>query len=491
MPVQNSAYEDCLVILRNRPRTMKRSDLIFALLLIPLDFVMLSAAGIAAYFLRFQALTALRPVIFEIPFFQYLLWTAIVAFFYIVVFAFSGLYAIGYRKITNELQRIITACSTGIMLVIVFIFFIHKLFSSRFIILAAWLLSIVFVIIGRMAIRVLRAFLFRKSIGLHPVIVIGEKERRNAFVAILQRNPSWGYRIVKEYDQFHADDSQRLAECISKEGVSELFLLDPLLSHDALQHIIDFATIQHIDIRYAADVISARRLSINMLAGVPFVLIKRTRLEGWGRIIKRLFDCIVAGVLLVTLAPLFAIIAAAIKLDSRGPVIYRNIRVGPHGLFPTYKFRSMNVEYCTGPGYDHTGEAERMQQRLIESQSQRKGPVFKVLRDPRRTRVGRILERTSFDELPQLMNVLRGTMSLVGPRPHMPQEVAGYSKNHHQLFSVKPGITGLAQISGRSDLDFDDEARLDIVYAENWSLGLDCIILLKTPWAVLTRTSRV
>lgn len=470
---------------------MKRSDLIFALLLIPLDFIMLNAAGIAAYFLRFQALTALRPVIFEIPFSQYLFWTTIVALFYAVVFAFSGLYTIGYRKITNEVQRIITACSTGIMLVIVFIFFIHELFTSRFIILAAWLLSIIFVVIGRMAMRAVRAFLFRRSLGLHPVIVIGQKERRRRFVDLLRRNPSWGYRIVEEYDQFCAEDSHRIAERISKEGVSEIFVLDPWLSRDTLQHVIDFATIQHIGVRYAADVISARRLSIGMLAGIPLVLIRRTRLEGWGRIMKRLFDCTIAGVLLILLAPLFAIIAFAITLDSRGPVIYRNTRVGPRGLFTTFKFRRMNIEHCTGPEYDSTGDAERLQQRLVREQSARKGPVFKVLCDPRQTRIGRFLEATSLDELPQLFNVLIGNMSLVGPRPHMPQEVAGYSKNQHQLFSVKPGITGLAQISGRSDLDFDDEARLDIMYAENWSVGLDCIIILKTPWAVLTRKSRV
>ena len=127
----------------------------------------------------------------------------------------------------------------------------------------------------------------------------------------------------------------------------------------------------------------------------------------------------------------------------------------------------------------------------MTTQSQRKGPIFKVLNDPRQTRVGGFLERTSLDELPQLFNVLIGNMSLVGPRPHMPQEVAGYDTKHHQLFSVKPGITGLAQISGRSDLNFEDEARLDLMYVENWSPFFDFVILIKTPFAVLSRKSTV
>ncbi len=227
-----------------------------------------------------------------------------------------------------------------------------------------------------------------------------------------------------------------------------------------------------------------------MVAGIPFIEIKRTRLEGWGRILKRLFDIIVSSILIVVLSPLLLIIALLVRLDSRGPIIYKNIRVGQRCLFPTFKFRSMRIEYCTGEGYGGQ-HAEELQQKLIKSNSERVGPVFKVLNDPRRTRIGRLLERSSLDELPQLFNVFLGNMSLVGPRPHMPQEVAGYEKHHHELFSVKPGITGLAQISGRSDLNFEDEARLDFFYIENWSFILDLIILVKTPFAVLARKSRV
>lgn len=470
---------------------MKRSDLLFALVLIPLDAFMIIAAGLAAYFLRFQAFTALRPVIFEIPFQRYLGWVFLVALVYLCIFAFSGLYTIGYRRIRNELQRIVTACSTSIMLVIVFIFFIKELFTSRFIVLAAWLLSIAFVIIGRLLLRQVRAQLFRHSVGLHPIAVIGPRTRAQSFIDAMAANRSWGYVVACHIESFSSDEQRKLEDCIREKEISEIAILDPSATRELLEEIITFATVHHISVRYAADIISAKQFSIGVLAGTPFILIKRTKLEGWGRIWKRASDIVLATFFIILAFPLFIIIAIAIAYDSPGPVIYRNIRVGPHGLFPAYKFRRMKIELCTGPGYDTTGEAEKLQEHLVATQSQRRGPVFKVLNDPRMTRVGRFLERTSLDELPQLFNVLRGTMSLVGPRPHMPQEVAGYAHHHHQLFSVKPGITGLAQISGRSDLDFDDEAKFDMIYVENWSPILDLIILCKTPFAVLMRKSNV
>ncbi len=470
---------------------MKRSDLVFATLLIPIDFCMIVAAGLAAYFLRFGTLSTIRPVILEIPFSHYLGWTTAVACFYIVVFAASGLYRIGYQRIHNEVQKISTACSASIMLVIVFIFLQKELFTSRFIVLAAWLLSIVFVCMGRGALRGIRTLLFRKAIGLHPIAVIGSKEYAEGFMREITAKPTRGYRISAYYPSFSEGMASDFEKIIREQHIQEILVIDPMLSRELLQHILDFATLQHIALRYAADRIGSQQLVIGMVAGTPLIEIKRTKLEGWGKILKRLFDVIASSILLVVLAPLFLIITLLVWWDSRGPIIYKNIRVGQRGLFPTYKFRSMFVEYCTGPGYDATGTAEALQDKLITTQNERKGPVPKVLHDPRRTRMGRILERTSFDELPQLFNVLMGNMSLVGPRPHMPREVAGYENDHHKLFSVKPGVTGLAQISGRSDLDFDEEARLDIFYIEHWSLLFDIIIVLKTPFAILNRKSRV
>jgi exopolysaccharide biosynthesis polyprenyl glycosylphosphotransferase len=448
-------------------------------------------AALAAYFLRFTTLASIRPVILEIPFSSYMMWSVSVALFFIVLFALSGLYTIGFRRIQNEVQRIFTACSTGIMLVIVFIFFQQELFTSRFIILAVWVLSIAALIIGRTLLRMLRAVLFRHHIGVHPVALIGPRERTEILCDDFTRHPSRGYRVIARLESFDEHARENLQTLADEKRIDEILVVDQSLSHDLLEKIVEFATVHHIALRYAADIVAAKRIAMTMLAGIPLIEIKRTKLEGWGRILKRVFDLVVSLALLIFLSPLFLIIAIAIKLDSRGPVFYKNIRVGPRGLFPTFKFRRMKIEDCTGPGYDHTGEAEKLQQALIRSHSKRKGPLYKILDDPRATRIGRFLEKTSMDELPQLYNVFIGAMSLVGPRPHMPQEVAGYEHHHHLLFSVKPGITGLAQISGRSDLDFDEEARLDLLYVENWSPFFDFIIILKTPFALMTRKSSV
>jgi exopolysaccharide biosynthesis polyprenyl glycosylphosphotransferase len=194
--------------------------------------------------------------------------------------------------------------------------------------------------------------------------------------------------------------------------------------------------------------------------------------SGWQRPVKRLIDILAAALLLLLLAPVFALIAIAIKLDSRGPVLFRQTRSGKDGVpFAFLKFRGMVAD----------AEARRA---ALEALNEAQGPIFKMKRDPRVTRVGRVLRRTSLDELPQLWNVLRGEMSLVGPRPPLPSEVAKYEPWHRGRLAVKPGLTGLWQVSGRNLLSFDAMVRLDCAYIARWSLWLDLRILLQTVLAV-------
>jgi exopolysaccharide biosynthesis polyprenyl glycosylphosphotransferase len=196
--------------------------------------------------------------------------------------------------------------------------------------------------------------------------------------------------------------------------------------------------------------------------------------EGWQRWVKRALDIVVAVVVLIALAPLMAIIAVCIRLDSPGPVIFRQIRCGKNGrLFVFLKFRGM------------IDSAESLKQQLAE-QNEADGPLFKIRNDPRLTRVGRLLRRTSLDELPQLWNVLRGDMSLVGPRPPVPSEVAQYETWQQGRLLVPGGLSGLWQVSGRSELGFTEMVKLDLDYIERWSLWLDLTILARTAAAVLT-----
>jgi exopolysaccharide biosynthesis polyprenyl glycosylphosphotransferase len=188
---------------------------------------------------------------------------------------------------------------------------------------------------------------------------------------------------------------------------------------------------------------------------------------------KRAFDLVASAAALVVLSPLFLAIAAAVKLDSPGPVLFRQRRVGLAGrIFTVYKFRSMH----------HGAEALRP---ALEARNEMVGPVFKIRDDPRVTRVGRWLRRTSFDELPQFFNVLRGEMSVVGPRPPIPSEVRAYARWQRRRLSVKPGITCTWQVSGRNEVDFDRWMALDLDYIDHWSLWGDLRIVLKTIPAVL------
>lgn len=472
---------------------MKRSDLVFAVLLVPSDFLMILAAGLAAYFIRFQTLVSLRPVLFEIPFSRYAALLAVVAGFFICVFAMTGLYRVGHMKIRNEIQKIFTACSTGTMLGIVFIFFIQELFTSRFIVLAFFVLSILCVFLGRVALRLVRRSLFQKKIGVHSIVCIGDQAEVARFRAALISRPDLGAQVTHDVRMYTKKlvDSE-LETYLSNRELDEIIVLNTHAVNDSFQDLLDFVTTHHVALRYSADFVGGKNLEIAPLAGIPLVEIKRTRLEGWGRVAKRIFDLTGSSLFILVTMPLMALIVALIRLESPGSPLYLNERVGQGGRrFFAFKFRSMYKEYCTGTEWDPTGKATEYELTLAKTNSERKGPVFKVLRDPRRTRVGRIIERFSLDELPQLFNVLFGTMSLVGPRPHMPIQVREYENKHHQLLSIKPGITGMAQVEGRSDLDFTDEARLDIFYIENWSLMLDAVILAKTPYAVVARKSKV
>jgi len=204
------------------------------------------------------------------------------------------------------------------------------------------------------------------------------------------------------------------------------------------------------------------------VAGLPLVQVDYPTLQGGARLVKRALDVVVSALLLLVLSPVFAVIAVAVKLSSPGPVIFRQRRVGLGGEeFWMLKFRSM------------VSNAEAVLPTLLD-QSEGNGVLFKMRHDPRVTKVGRVLRRFSLDELPQLVNVLRDEMSLVGPRPPLRSEVEQYSDWAHRRLLVKPGITGLWQVSGRSDLSWEDSIRLDLYYVENWSLMGDLVLLWRT-----------
>jgi len=207
---------------------------------------------------------------------------------------------------------------------------------------------------------------------------------------------------------------------------------------------------------------------VDTFSGVPLVELRRTALDGWGKIAKRVIDIVGSAFGLVILSPLFLVIAFAIKWESEGPVFVGLERISRNKKFKLFKFRSM------------IKDAEKYKKYLLPFNERSEGPLFKMKNDPRVTKVGRFLRRHRLDEFPQLWNVLKGDISLVGPRPHQPDEIARYQKHHKRVLDIKAGMTGMAQISGSSDLPFEEEVALDTLYIERWSLWQDFKILFLT-----------
>lgn len=250
------------------------------------------------------------------------------------------------------------------------------------------------------------------------------------------------------------------------------------LSPDALRRLSWSLEDVDIDLLLAPGLtdIDLHRLRMHWAGGMPVLQIAQPRLYGGSRWAKTTFDRVAAFLLLLMLVPLLVGVALAVRINSSGPALFRQVRVGQSGReFTLYKFRTMAVD------------AEERREDLLEL-NEAEGPLFKLRADPRITSIGRVLRRYSLDELPQLYNVLRGDMSLVGPRPPLPSEVAGYSEDVRRRLLVKPGLTGLWQVSGRSDLSWEESVRLDLRYVDNWSLGHDVHILRRTAKAVVRGT---
>lgn len=471
---------------------MKRFELAVALLLIPLDFLMLFLAALGAYYLRFEGIvTQYRPVVFDIDFATFLRSVIPLILLWLVIYGMTGLYNIRHpRRILTEIKKVFVASSLGFAAITVAIFLRGELFNSRFIVLAAFILAVIFVTTARLIVRFVKFRFYRRGVGVRRVILIGQDKTTRAVAEFIKNVPNYGLRVVESIPLVTPDALSALRAALPTLQPDLILQGSVLVTRNESEALLDFAREHHLEFHYAADLFEAKAANtdISTIGDIPIVEIKQTSLEGWGRIYKRTFDIIVGGIACLLALPLMILIAVAIKLDSRGSIVYKNQRVGKGGaFFFVYKFRRMKQEFCTGPGYDQDGKAAKVEADLIAVKSHREGPLYKISDDPRNTRIGRVLEKTSLDELPQLFNVLAGSLSLVGPRPHQPREVDRYAKHHKRVLAIKPGVTGLAQISGRSDLEFEEEVRLDTYYIENWTIRMDLAILLKTPFAVLRR----
>ena len=434
---------------------------------------MIILAGIAAYFLRFAPLfTKIKPIYFSLTFEQFLIFLSFGALFTIIVAAFSGLYQTKPLKSIEEFFHIIVSTAASLLVINFSAYLSQTFFESRFILITTWILSVIFITLNRHGMKLVRHYLAKKyHIGLNKVVIIGDNEITRKIKEHIQKNPRLGYQIIKNYEKV---DLERLEKEISRDSVDDLILGNSHPSRQQVIELFNFCSQKSINFRFVPTNFQALTAGLEMetLGGLPLLEAKRTPLEGWRKVIKRSFDLIFSAFFLIILSPVFAIIPILIKWDSEGSIFARMPhRVGQGGeIFFMYKFRSM------------IKDAAKMKKELMKlnEREEGKGPLFKLKNDPRVTRIGRFLRKYRIDEFPQLINVIRGEMSLVGPRAHEIEEVAHYRKDHKVVFAIKPGITGLAQINGSSDLPFDEENKLDIYYIEHWSLWFDIKILIKT-----------
>jgi exopolysaccharide biosynthesis polyprenyl glycosylphosphotransferase len=398
--------------------------------------------------------------------------------------------------------RVFKATAIGSLLIVAAAFlyrggFQYRAFSyARGVFVLDFLLALAAFAVVRLLVRSAQSFARRREINLIPTLVVGRGPEAALCIKEMRERPSLGYRVIGVVENGIIDDTvpeffegvpivsdiKGLPEAIREARANEVIITDPRVSGDALFDVMmRVGRRRGVEFRIAPSLFNClpRKTEIDQIGALPMIRLFREPLSSAARIVKRASDIIIAGVALLLLSPLWLIIAALVRFDSRGPVFYKQERVGMDGrIFLFYKFRTMRVDaddtthrefqrrYIAGSPDTNLGDEER--------------PAYKLRTDQRITRIGRVLRRLSLDELPQLLNVLLGDMSIVGPRPPIPYEVEAYELWHRKRLDMKPGLTGLWQVSGRNRLTFDEMVRIDLFYIENWSLLLDLKILLRT-----------
>lgn len=466
----------------------KRSELFFSAIQIPIDAAMIVLAAVSAFAIRnVPQILALQPKLYNFPFKDYLAVVLVITPLFILVYTLEGLYDLKVtRKFWKETLKVFFATSIGLVAIIVAIFLKREWFSSRFIILAGWLLAVAYVIIGRYVLQKIQRYLLKtRGMGVHRLLLIGHNGKIARIKKAIKKNVYVGYRIVGDIE---TASIHIIREIKSVSGIDEIIVCDPTLTDSEQEKLVDYCAINNIAYKFIPTTLQTAKFETSIFNGEPIIEVKHTPLDGWGKILKRIFDIVASIIITIILSPLMLITALAIWLETGRPIIYKNERMGSDGkLFSVLKFRYMKKELCTDPNTSEGKKAIEYEKKLIAERSVRKGPLYKIKNDPRKTKVGAFIERFSIDELPQLFNVMRGDMSLIGPRPHQKREVEKYNEYHRRLLTIKPGISGMAQVSGRSDLKFEDEYKLDVFYIENWSMWLDIQICLKTVFVLFKK----
>ena len=402
------------------------------------------------------------------------------------------------RGFFDETREAIADAALGSVALVLFTFFFREGFRfrgysySRLVFLydfaaATLLLILIAIVVKRVLVRVREG-----GKDARRVIVVRDAQINSHIQTLLTRFPELGYDVVERID-IETDDPnstdravRRLQDLVKVEPVDDIVLLVRNIDRDQLSKLVGVAELAKMNIRAVPELfgLPPTKVALGQMGHLPVLDLLQEPLPGGRRAVKRAIDIVVSTALLVVTLPIQAVIALAVKFSSEGPIVIRQTRIGMDGRpFEFLKYRTMIVG---GDSSHHEDYVARLIKGTAESTTDDE-VLFKLTHDPRVTRVGRFLRSYSLDELPQLLNVLKGEMSLVGPRPSVPFEVSMYDDWHQRRLEVRPGITGLWQVSGRSKVGFQDMVRLDISYIERWSPLLDLLIVLKTLPALLRK----
>ena len=410
---------------------------------------------------------------------------------WLLVFAASGTYDRSrLAAASEEYRRVLHAVSVSIVAVVVTTFLLDIEVSR------AWLgalaaASLVFVGAERWLLRRTVRRLAARGVLAVPTLLVGTNDEARTIARILSREPALGRQVVgfvaTAPTPVEALDGQpvlgsihEIVTLVSSTGAGAVVIAGTSIGPDALLELDRVLQPLPVDVTISPGLphVAATRISVNPLDGLALLSLEKTRFSPGQALVKRVFDVVGATLLLIVAVPVMAAVALAVRVFTGTPVLFRQERVGEAGrTFLMNKFRTMVVD------------AHERREELLDL-NEADGVLFKLRDDPRVTPIGGVLRRWGLDELPQLINVIKGEMSLVGPRPALPDECERYDDRQRERLRVKPGLTGLWQVKGRHELTFDDYVRYDLFYIENWSLGFDLYVILKTIPALLSRGAR-
>jgi exopolysaccharide biosynthesis polyprenyl glycosylphosphotransferase len=448
------------------------------------DAILINTGFFLAYWVRYQ-LQWFRPVdeSFQVPYRAYISYSLALTAILLLTYWAEGLYSSRRkRSYFYDVYTIVRGAITGVAALYILSLVSRTVLLSRLIPAYAGIAIVLLLSLARAADKYMQGQMRKRGRGVQRVLIVGAGETGRMIMRNTAAQPELGYHVVGFVDDKPERGNRNLGrfkglgstdqieEIIKEQAVDVVIIALPWLYHRKILGIIGQCDRLKVAVRIVPDLfqLSLSQVDIDDLGGIPLIGTKPVSIKGWNLALKRGIDVVVSGLALALLSPLLLIVSVLIRLDSPGPAIFKQTRIGRGGKeFTIYKFRTMRK------GAEQEVDALRD---LNEAQ----GALFKIKEDPRCTELGKFLRRSSVDELPQLYNVLRGEMSMVGPRPQLVNEVEQYQPWQKKRLETWPGMTGLWQVSGRSDLSFDDMVLLDIYYVENWSLLLDLRIALKT-----------